>query len=113
MLLQSGRLRALGVTGAKRTAAAPGILTLIEAGVPGYTVTSWYGLLAPAATPQGVISRLNGELVKVLRLPDLRDRLAGQGAEPAAGTPGEFHAFLKDEIAKWGKVVKAANISAE
>ncbi|MDP2240394.1 MAG: tripartite tricarboxylate transporter substrate binding protein [Burkholderiales bacterium] len=111
--IASGRLRALAVTGAKRATAAPHIPTLIEAGVPGYTVMSWYGLLAPAGTPQAVVGRLNSELVKVLRSPDVKERLAGQGADPAEGTPEEFSAFLKEEIAKWGKVVKAANISAE
>ncbi|MDP1717453.1 MAG: tripartite tricarboxylate transporter substrate binding protein [Burkholderiales bacterium] len=103
--IASGRLRALAVTGAKRATAAPHIPTLIEAGVPGYTVMSWYGLLAPAGTPQAVVGRLNSELVKVLRSPDVKERLAGQGADPAEGTPEEFSAFLKEEIAKWGKVV--------
>lgn len=111
--IAAGRMRALAVTGAKRATAAPHIPTLIEAGVPGYTVMSWYGMLAPAGTPQAVIGRLNSELVKVLRSPDVKERLAGQGADPAGGTPEEFLAFLKDEIAKWGKVVKAANISAD
>ncbi len=111
--IATGRLRALAVTGAKRATAAPLIPTLIEAGVPGYTVMSWYGMLAPAGTPQAVIGRLNSELVKVLRSPDVKERLAGQGADPAEGTPEEFSAFLREEIAKWGKVVKAANISAE
>jgi len=111
--IAAGRMRALAVTGAKRATAAPHIPTLIEAGVPGYTVMSWYGMLAPAGTPQAVVGRLNSELVKVLRSPDVKERLAGQGADPAGGTPEEFLAFLKDEIAKWGKVVKAANISAD
>jgi len=108
-----GRLRALAVTGAKRATAAPQIPTLVEAGVPGYTVMSWYGMLAPAGTPQAVVARLNGELVKVLRSPDVKERLAGQGADPAGGSPEEFSAFLKEEIAKWGKVVRGAGISAE
>ena len=92
----------LAVTGVKRATAAPQIPTLIEAGVPGYTVMSWYGMLAPAGTPQAVVGRLNSELVKVLRSPDVKERLAGQGADPAGGTPEEFLAFLKEEIAKWG-----------
>ncbi len=108
-----GRLRALAVTGAKRATAAPHIPTLVEAGVPGYAVMSWYGMLAPAGTPQAVVARLNSELVKVLRSPDVKERLAGQGADPAGGSPEEFSAFLKEEIAKWGKVVKEAGISAE
>ena len=111
--IAAGRLRALAVTGAKRAMAAPHIPTLIEAGVPGYTVMSWYGLLAPAGTPQAVVGRLNSELVKVLRSPDVKERLAGQGADPAGGSPEEFSAFLKEEIAKWGKVVRKAGISAD
>lgn len=111
--IAAGRLRALAVTGAKRATAAPHIPTLIEAGVPGYTVMSWYGLLAPAGTPQAVVGRLNSELVKVLRSPDVKERLAGQGADPAGGSPEEFSAFLKEEIAKWGKVVREAGISAD
>ena len=111
--IAAGRLRALAVTGAKRATAAPHIPTLIEAGVPGYTVMSWYGMLAPAGTPQAIISRLNGELVKVLRSPDVKERLAAQGADPAGGSPEEFLAFLKEEIAKWGKVVRGAGISAD
>ncbi len=111
--IASGKLRALAVTGTKRAGAAPEIPTLVEAGVPGYSVTSWYGMLAPVGTPQAVVSRLNGELGKILRSPDVKERLAGQGADPAGGTPEEFLAFLKEEIAKWGKVVKGAGISAE
>jgi len=109
----AGRLRALAVTGAKRATAAPKIPTLIEAGVPGYSVTSWYGMFAPAGTPQAVVGRLNSELGKVLRSPDVKERLAGQGADPAGGSPEEFSAFLKEEIAKWGKVVREAGISAD
>ncbi|MFN7085375.1 MAG: tripartite tricarboxylate transporter substrate binding protein [Burkholderiales bacterium] len=111
--IAAGRLRALAVTGAKRATAAPDIPTLIEAGVAGYTVASWYGMLAPAGTPQAVVGRLNGELVKVLRSPDVKERLAAQGADPAGGAPEEFLVFLKEEIVKWGKVVKGAGISAE
>ncbi len=111
--IKSGKLRALAVTGAARSSAAPDIPTVIESGVPGYTVTSWYGVLAPAATSQEIINRLNGEIARVMRSPDMKDRLAGEGAEPASSTPAEFAAFIKTEIAKWGKVVREAGISAD
>ncbi|HSN40326.1 MAG TPA: tripartite tricarboxylate transporter substrate binding protein [Burkholderiales bacterium] len=111
--IKSGKLRALAVTGAARSSAAPDIPTVIESGVPGYTVTSWYGVLAPAATSQEIINRLNGEIAKVMRSPDMKDRLAGEGAEPTSSTPAEFAAFIKTEIAKWGKVVREAGISAD
>lgn len=111
--IKSGKLRALAVTGAARSSAAPDIPTVIESGVPGYTVTSWYGVLAPAATSQEIINRLNGEIARVMRSPDMKDRLAGEGAEPTSSTPAEFAAFIKTEIAKWGKVVREAGISAD
>ena len=111
--IKSGKLRALAVTGAARSSAAPDIPTVIESGVPGYTVTSWYGVLAPAATSQEIINRLNGGIARVMRSPDMKDRLAGEGAEPTSSTPAEFAAFIKTEIAKWGKVVREAGISAD
>jgi len=111
--IKSGKLRALAVTGARRSPTAPDIPTVTESGVPGYTVTSWYGVLAPAATSQEIVNRLNGEIVKVMRLPDMKGRLAAEGAEPTSSTPAEFAAFIKTEIAKWGKVVKEAGISAD
>ena len=111
--IKSGKLRALAVTGATRSSAAPAIPTMIESGVPGYTVTSWYGVLAPAATSQEIINRLNGEIARVMRSPDMKDRLAGEGAEPTSSTPAEFAAFIKTEVAKWGKVVKEAGISVQ
>ena len=111
--VKSGRLRALAVTGAKRTATVPELPTVIEAGLPGYVVTSWFGVLAPAATPRDVIVRLNSELAQAMRSPDMRERLAGEGAEPTSSTPEQFAAFIKTEIAQWTKVVRDARISAE
>jgi tripartite-type tricarboxylate transporter receptor subunit TctC len=111
--VKSGRLRALAVTGAKRTATVPELPTVSEAGLPGYVVTSWFGVLAPAGTPREVIVRLNGELAQAMRSPDMRERLAGEGAEPTAGTPEQFAAFIKTEIAQWTTVVRDARISAE
>lgn len=111
--IKSGRLRALAVTGPRRTPTAPDIPTMIESGVPGYTVTSWFGVLAPAGATKEIVNRLNAELAKVMRSPDMKERLAGEGADPTSSSPAEFTAFLKTEIEKWGKVVKEAGITAE
>ena len=111
--VRSGKLRALGVTSAKRVANAPEVPTVAEGGVPGYESLQWYGLLAPAATPKEIIARLNREAVAVLRTPELGARLANDGTEIVAGTPEEFGAYLRAETEKWAKVVKAAGIKPE
>ena len=111
--MKTGRLRALAVTGPQRTPAAPDIPTLIESGVPGYTVTSWFGVLAPTGTAKEIVNRLNAELAKVMRAPGMKERLAGEGADPTSSSPAEFTAFIKTEIEKWRKVVKDAGITAE
>ena len=111
--VKAGRLRALAVTGEKRTAAAPALPTVIEAGVPGYVVLSWFGVLAPVATPREIVMRLNAELIQAMRAPEMRDRLASDGAEPATGTPEQFAAFIKSEITQWTTVVRNAGITAE
>ena len=110
---KAGRLRALAVTGEKRTAAAPALPTVSEAGVPGYSVISWFGVLAPAGTPREIITRLNAELIQAMRAPEMRDKLAGDGAEPSTGTPEQFAAFIKNEITQWTTVVRNAGITAE
>ena len=111
--VKSGRIRALAVTGKTRAAAAPDLPTVIEAGVPGYVVTSWFGVLAPAAIPRELVNRLNADLARTMAAPDVRERLAGEGAEPTVGTPEQFAAFIKTEIAQWTKVIKEAGIVAE
>lgn len=111
--VKTARLRALAVTGEKRTAAAPELPTVIEAGVPGYVVISWFGVLVPAATPRELITRLNADLARTMGAPDVRERLAADGAEPTVGTPEQFGAFIKAEIAQWTKVIKNAGIVAE
>jgi tripartite-type tricarboxylate transporter receptor subunit TctC len=111
--VRSGKLRALGVTSAKRVASAPEVPTVAEGGVPGYESLQWYGLLAPAGTPKEIIARLNRDAVAVLRLPELGARLANDGTEIVAGTPEEFGAYLRAETEKWAKVVKAAGIKPE
>jgi tripartite-type tricarboxylate transporter receptor subunit TctC len=110
---RAGRLRALAVTGPKRTPAAPEIPTVAEAGVPGYEVTTFYGVSVPAKTPRPVIDRLHAAIVKVLNSPDIRDRLKGLGAEPVGNTPEQYTAFIQNEIAKWTKVIRAAGIKGE
>ena len=111
--IKNGRLRAYGVTSAKRAAGAPEIPTIAEAGVPGYEAVQWFGVLAPAGTPRAVITRLHAEIAKVLQQADIRDRLSKDGAEPVASTPEEFAAFIKAETAKWAKVVRDAGIKPE
>jgi len=110
---RNGRLRALATTGPKRTPAAPDIPTVAEAGVPGYSVTTAYGVAAPGKTPRPIIERLHAELIKVLNSPDIRDRLKGLGADTVGTTPEQYTAFIQEEIAKWTKVIRAAGIKGE
>jgi tripartite-type tricarboxylate transporter receptor subunit TctC len=104
--VKSGRLRAVAVTGAKRSLAAPELPTVAEAGFPGFEAITWYGMFVPAGTPAAIVGKLNVELVKILRTPDFRDWLVAQGADPAPGTPDELAAFVKSELAKYAKIVK-------
>lgn len=108
--LKTGRLRALGVTSAKRVSSLPDVPTVAEGGVAGYEVVGWYGIVAPAGTPQPVVAKLQTEISAILHAPEMRDKLAADGAEAVGSKPEEFGAFLKSEIDKWGKVVKAARI---
>jgi tripartite-type tricarboxylate transporter receptor subunit TctC len=110
---RSGKLVALATTGAKRTPAAPDVPTVAEAGVPGYEVSTFYGVSAPAKTPRPIIDRLHAEIVRALNAPDIRERLQGLGADPVGNTPEQYTAFMQDEIAKWAKVIKAAGIKGE
>jgi tripartite-type tricarboxylate transporter receptor subunit TctC len=111
--MKSAKLRALAVTGEKRTPIVPELPTVAEAALPGYSVTSWYGLLAPAGTPQDIVTRLNTETGNAMRAPDMKERLAGEGADPMPGSMAAFAALLKIEIAKWAAVVKQAGIKPE
>ncbi len=110
--IKSGKVKGLAVTGAKRSALLPELPTIAET-LPGYSASGWYGLLAPAATPKPVIARLNSEAVKALRMPDVVEKLSGQGAEPVASSPEEFTAFIRSETDKWAKLVKAANMRTD
>jgi len=111
--VRSGRMRALGVTTTKRSPATPDVPTLIEGGVAGYDYSTWYGLLAPANTARRLIDELNAANRKVLSREDIRQKLESQGVDPILNTPAEFAAYLKSEIEKWGKVVKATGAKAE
>lgn len=111
--VRDGKLRAVATTGSKRTPAAPEFPTVAEAGVPGYEVTTAYGLAAPAKTSRAIINRLHADSVRALNAPETRDRLQNLGADPIGNTPEEYTAFMKNEIAKWGKVIKAAGIKGE
>jgi len=110
--VKSGRLRGVAVLGPKRSPVLPDVPTVGET-LPGYEVVNWFGMVVPAATPHDIITRLNTELVKVLRMPDIKERLIAGGAEPAGDTPAEFGAFMKSEAAKWARVIKEANIRAK
>jgi tripartite-type tricarboxylate transporter receptor subunit TctC len=107
-----GKLRALGVTSLKRTAIAPELPTVAETGLPGFESIGWHGVLAPAGTAREIIARLNKDIINVLRAPDMRARFAEQGAEPVGNTPEQFVEFLKADLAKWAKVIKAAGVRA-
>ena len=111
--VRSGRLRALATTGAKRASAAPELPTMMEAGVPDYEAANWFGTIVPAKTPPAVVARLSQEIGRVLRLPDVRERLLSQGMEPVSNTPEDFSAYIKSEIAKWAGVVKTSGAKPE
>lgn len=104
--VQSGRLRALGVSSGARLPALPNVPTIAEAGVSGYEAIGWNGLVGPAGMPPAVVGRLNAEIVKIMRVPEMRKHLGGLGLETRTSTPAEFADFLKAEVVKWGKVVK-------
>ncbi|MBL8384232.1 MAG: tripartite tricarboxylate transporter substrate binding protein [Burkholderiales bacterium] len=111
--VKAGRLRPLAAAGPKRTDLMPEVPTLREAGVSGVEVVVWYGVLAPAATPKEIVATLAGAIGRAARAPEIRARLLDQGAEPVGGTPEEFGALLKDEVAKWREVVRAAGLKPE
>jgi len=111
--VDAGRVRALAVSGPRRVEALPNVPPAAEAGVPGYEAMQWYGLVAPAGTPAAIVERLNREALVALRSPETKARLAADGAEPLGSSPGEFAAFLKKELAKWGRVAQAAKIERQ
>ncbi len=111
--VRANRVRALGIAAAKRSPAAPEIPTISEAGVPGFELVSWYGLLAPANTPREIAAKLRGEVVKALATPEVRERFETFGSEPVGNTPEAFAAQIRSDVTKWAKVARAANIRAE
>jgi tripartite-type tricarboxylate transporter receptor subunit TctC len=106
--VRAGKLRAVAVTTSKRFAALPEIPTVAESGVPGYEARAWFGVLAPAGTPPAIVTRLNTAIVKIVRSPEMRERLLADGSEAIGSTPEEFTAVMKTDIAKWAKVIKAS-----
>jgi len=111
--MKSGRMRALAVSGAKRSSAAPDVPTVAESGVPGYEFDVWYGMLFPAGTPRAIVGKVNAEINRVLKSAALTQRFAAVGLEAAGNTPEEFATMIRAEIVKWRKVVKSANIKVE
>jgi len=111
--VKSGKLRILGVASAQRLKQFPDIPTIAESGVPGYEATQWYGILAPAATPKDVVAKLNRDVVNALKDPSVADKLAAEGANPVGDSPGEFAAFIRNEIDLWGKVIRATGAKVE
>ena len=111
--VRAGRLKALAVTGTRRSAVAPEVPPVAEAGVPGYDVSGWWGLFAPAATPQPIVASLQGEIARILSAQDVRERLLGEGIEPSGMEPDAFAAYLRHEVAKWAKAVKLSGARAD
>jgi tripartite-type tricarboxylate transporter receptor subunit TctC len=110
---RAGKIRALAVSSPQRAAAAPDIPTVAEAGVPGFEALSWFGLLAPAKTPAAIVEKLAAETQRILKLPDVNERIVALGAQPIGGTPAEYRAFIASEVAKWRKVIRDAGVKLE
>lgn len=110
--VRTGRIRALAVSSSKRSAVMPDVPTIAEAGVPRFDATSWNGVLVPAGVPRAILAKIHGTVVRAVQSDQVRERLTGDGAEPVGSTPEQFSAFIRSEIAKWGRVIKAADITA-
>lgn len=104
--VKAGRLRAIALTGNARSKSAPDVPTIAEAGYPDYHATGWWGVVVPAATPKAIVDKLHGDVVRVMKLPDVRDKLESQGVELVGSTPDQFAKFIREEIVRWGKAVK-------
>ena len=110
---RAGRLRALAVTTAKRSPAAPEVPTIAESGLPGYDASNWYGIVVQAKTPAAIVKKLHAEITRAVAAPDVRERMLSQGMDPTTTSPEQFAAYMRSEIAKWAKVVKAAGVKVE
>jgi tripartite-type tricarboxylate transporter receptor subunit TctC len=111
--VKAGKLRAIAVTSPRRSPMLPDIATVSEAGLPGFEVSSWFGLFGPAALPKEIVSKLNADTTSALSAADTKDRLAALGAEPMNRSPDDFGRFVREEIAKWAKVVKASGATVD
>lgn len=111
--VKSGKMRALGVTGARRSALVPEVPTIAESGLPGYEFDAWYALFAPAKTPRAVIAKVNADVNRALAQPGVRQRLSAISMEPMGGSEEAFAKYFQAEVAKWAKVIRAAKITAE
>lgn len=111
--IRAGKLRAIAVTTATRASALPDVPTIAEAGVAGYDISTWYGVWAPAGTPREIVARVSSEIARIVRTPQVRERLAGLGATPVGNTPEEFAAYNLSELAKWGRIVKASGATVD
>jgi len=110
---RNGKLRPIAVTGAKRATAIPEIPTIAESGVPGYEVTTWFGVAVPSKTPRVIVEKLNGDMVRAINAPDFRKNLQSQGADPVGNSPEQYLLFIQNETDKWAKVIKSAGIKVE
>ena len=111
--VKSGKIRALAVTTAKRSPTVPDLPTIAESGVPGFDISTWYGVWAPAGTPKDIVNKVSAEIAKALQQPAVRERLAALGAEPVGNTPEEFAAYCQSELAKWSKIVRESGAKAD
>lgn len=111
--LKTGKLRALAVTGRGRSPELPDVPTVDEAGVPGYEMNPWYGLLALAGTPRAIVTRLSAEISRIVRSAEMQEKLAAQGAEPVGGTPEDYAAVIRADTAMWARVIRETGIKAE
>ncbi|MFO0519073.1 MAG: tripartite tricarboxylate transporter substrate binding protein [bacterium] len=111
-LVKAGRLRMVAVTGARRAATLPDVPTMAESGLPGFEFNNWFGVLGPAGMPPAVVARLNAEMLKMMALPDVRERITFDGGEPAAGPPAEFRALLASDLSKWARIARELRMQA-
>jgi tripartite-type tricarboxylate transporter receptor subunit TctC len=112
-MISAGRVRAIGVTSTKRMASLPNVPTISETGLPGYEVTNWYGVMMPAGVPKDILAKVNGDLVKILKQPEVQQRFRGEGGDVSGNTAEQFATFIRDEIAKWAKAVKASGAKVD